>query len=499
MNIFKKAFLAVGIIMLSFFICVNASEEFSVKVTDVQRGTIRVHGTAEDALVPENTDVTVIVLEEGSDFLSSYKENTLAFGYGKTEKNAVYDVSFDFYNNITKKYDFYVLYDGIKKSVTFEYICIDDAAAELRKISDGTVNKTEIVSIAKKLETSIGTDMSVCENESDKNVFSNRIYTEKASLQSSDNLAVVKAFLSLCDRAEKEIEILEKLSLATDISSRYSILNNNAELINLSFEKYNSLGFSEQNKVLSSFDGKSFNSFEEIKAHFDKAVTDAEKKDSTGSIGGAGGTGGRGGSSSGGSGVKNDRTFVPSETPKKFSIYDKFKDLSAADWAAEEISYLYGKGIISGTGENKFEPNGLVTREQFAKMVVLSAGVYDEKAECDFTDVLKEEWYTPYVASAKKAGLVSGMGNGTFGAGLNISRQDMAVMIYNSFKNKGKVFEIEKTDFLDFDQIADYAKESISYLAAEGIVNGRGNGLFDPHANATRAEAAVLIYALCTK
>ncbi len=494
MNILKKAFAAIGIITLSFFVCVNASEEFSVKVTDVQKGTIRVHGNAEDALVPENTDVTVIVLEEGSDFLSSYKENTVAFGYGKTEKNAVYDVSFDFYNNITKKYDFYVLYDGIKKSVTFEYICIDDAAEVLRKISDGTANKTEIVPIAKKLETSIGIDMSVYKNEFDKNVFSNRIYTEKALLQSSESLSVIKRFLLLCDKAEKEIEILEKLGIATDISSRYSILKNNAELINLSFEKYNLLGVSEQNKVLSSFNGKSFNSFEEIKAHFDKAVTDAEKNYNTDSIGGTGGSGG-----GGGSGVKNGRTFVPSEVPKKFSIYDKFKDLNTVDWAAEEISYLYGKGIISGTGENKFEPNGLVTREQFAKMIVLSAGVYDEKAECDFTDVLKEEWYTPYVASAKKAGLVSGMGDGTFGTGLNISRQDMAVMIYNAFKNKGKVFENKKTDFLDFDEIADYAKESVSYLAAEGIVNGRGNGVFDPHANATRAEAAVLIYALCTK
>lgn len=496
MNILKKAFAAVSILTLSFFVCVNASEEFSVKVTDVQKGTISVYGIAEDALVPENTDVTVIVLEEGRDFLSSYKENTLAFGYGKTEKDAAYNISFDFYNDTTKKYDFYVLYQGIRKSVTFEYICIDDVAAELRKISDGTVNKTEIVSLVKKIETSIGVDMSVYENEFDKNVFTNRIHTEKAKLQSSDNLAVVKSFLMLCDKAEKEIEVLEKLSLATDISSRYSILNNNAELINLNFEKYNLLAYSGQNKVLSSFNGKSFNSFEEIKAHFDKAVTDAGKNDNTGSTGGSVGGGG---SSSGGSGAKNDRTFVPTESPEKFSIYDKFTDLSTVDWAVEEISYLFGKGIISGTGENKFEPNGLVTREQFAKMVVLSAEVYDEKAECDFTDVLKEEWYTPYVASAKNAGLVSGMGDGTFGTGLSISRQDMAVMIYNAFKSKGKEFEIQKTDFSDFDKIADYAKESVSYLAAEGIINGKGNNLFDPNANATRAEAAVLIYALCTK
>jgi len=150
-------------------------------------------------------------------------------------------------------------------------------------------------------------------------------------------------------------------------------------------------------------------------------------------------------------------------------------------------------GIISGVSENEYAPHDTVTREQFAKLLAGAIGIFDPDATCEFSDA-QGDWYTPYIASVKNAGLINGTGNNEFGVGLNITRQDMAVMIYNALKYKNSVLTDEKDGFSDSEKIADYAKTAVRYLAGAGIINGMGDGSFAPDNNATRAEAAVLIY-----
>ena len=94
---------------------------------------------------------------------------------------------------------------------------------------------------------------------------------------------------------------------------------------------------------------------------------------------------------------------------------------------------------------------------------------------------------------AKKFGISNGIGNNSFGISAKISRQDMAVMIYNAMKLRGYVPTGQANTFADKSSCAEYANEAIAELCNIGIVGGIGDNMFDPNGEATRAQAAVII------
>ena len=218
----------------------------------------------------------------------------------------------------------------------------------------------------------------------------------------------------------------------------------------------------------------------------------------------SGGSGGGGGSSSGSSSGKNSsaskNTYVTAPVSNGVTaveadvkeLQDKFDDLDGAEWAKEAISELAKKGIVSGRGEKKFDPNGIVTREEFVKMIVDAAGVHEKDAVCSFEDVVSGSWYESYVASAVKNGLVSGRDETSFGVGEPITRQDVCVIAAKLLKNA----ENEDSSFTDWDEVADYAKESVARLAGAKIISGMGDGSFGPGRTCTRAQAAKIIYGI---
>lgn len=174
-----------------------------------------------------------------------------------------------------------------------------------------------------------------------------------------------------------------------------------------------------------------------------------------------------------------------------------FKDLSNAEWARVAVTSLANAGIVSGDENGNFRPNDYVTREEYVKMLVVASGKLNIYATCEFEDVPKDAWYYSYVASAKQAGLTSGINEKEFGTGKALTRQDMAVLSLNA---KGEVSKIrEEVVFSDSTEIAEYAKDSVSKLYMSGAVNGTGNGRFDPLGKATRAECAQIIYNLFVK
>lgn len=215
----------------------------------------------------------------------------------------------------------------------------------------------------------------------------------------------------------------------------------------------------------------------------------------------AGGTGGGGGGAGGSSGAGNSSSSGNTSLVSVLKNVEEviFSDLSNVKWAEESILELYKKGIVTGTGEKKFDPNGLVTREQFAKMIVMAFGMYDETAVCSFDDIQNGAWYGAYVASAVNSGIVFGIDTGIFGTGKNITREDMAVMAYRAAMKTGKISDAEGKKFEDDYLISEYAKAAVYALKANGVMSGKGEGNFEPKAYATRAEAARMIYALINR
>ena len=205
------------------------------------------------------------------------------------------------------------------------------------------------------------------------------------------------------------------------------------------------------------------------------------------------GNGGSGGSrSNGGSGGISVAPGYASNTQKPENVRKLFSDIDSVAWANEAICALADKGIINGKSETEFSPDDFVTREEFTKMIIGVMGIPVGGKENVFTDVDDSAWYAPYIKTAYERNIIKGIGDGRFGTGSNITRQDMAVIAANVSGLKGK----PEKSFIDEDKISDYALDAVNALAAAGIISGDENFAFNPNNNATRAEAAKIVYEL---
>ncbi len=172
----------------------------------------------------------------------------------------------------------------------------------------------------------------------------------------------------------------------------------------------------------------------------------------------------------------------------------KFSDLAGYEWAKDAIEELSDKGIINGVGNKSFAPSSNIKREEFAAMMVRLAKIELTDIENPFTDVDEDAWFMAELNTAFENGIINGMGDGTFGAGRNITRQDMAVILLNLANRYGiDTNNAPKSEFNDYSNISEYATKAVNFLASKGIINGtEGNML--PKRMATRAEAAKMIY-----
>lgn len=131
-------------------------------------------------------------------------------------------------------------------------------------------------------------------------------------------------------------------------------------------------------------------------------------------------------------------------------------------------------------------------------MIVRAFNLNGYDKENVFDDVLEGAWYEDAIMKAYYSNIINGMSENQFGIGLNITRQDMCVIVYNTLQlNKSELLgEREVSEFLDEANIADYAITAVKQLQKEGIVSGDSSGYFNPLGNATRAETAVVMNAV---
>ena len=239
--------------------------------------------------------------------------------------------------------------------------------------------------------------------------------------------------------------------------------------------------------------------FSDIKT-FIQVVNDALIKAKSGTGIGNGSGGGSGSSGGSGSGTGFQIT-IPSATNNsliqgniKDNKSDTFNDLAGYDWAADAIKELNSKGIDKGISNEKFEPGRNITREEFVTLICRAFNLGTNQASVSFNDVHSGDWFAPYVCCAVEMGIIYGLSDDEFGAGINITREDMAAIVYRTIEKMG----IEISDvgelFADDNDISEYAKYPIKVLSGNHIISGIGDNMFAPKKNARRAEAAVIIH-----
>ena len=222
----------------------------------------------------------------------------------------------------------------------------------------------------------------------------------------------------------------------------------------------------------------------------------------TPSYGGGGNSGGgSGGSSSGkGSNILTTGAISKTESVKKDETEVKdeyFNDLSGYEWAKEAINVLASAKIVSGDGNGAFNPGNNVTRAEFVTMLMNAIDMVDNSAQCDFSDIDKNSWCYKYVASAFEEGITSGVSDDYFGKDESITRQEAAAFLHRAAVRIYIPLNNDTSEgFADSDKIAPWALRSVNIMKAAGLINGIGDGLFDPYGVTTRAQAAKMIYGL---
>lgn len=204
------------------------------------------------------------------------------------------------------------------------------------------------------------------------------------------------------------------------------------------------------------------------------------------------------GSSSGGGGGKGAAFEMSGASIQQNTQIQQYQplysDLTGYGWAEGAIIKLAERGVINGMGDGSFNPGGMVTREQFVKMLVLAFGVGLSDDECNFSDTDNSSWYTPYVNTAYRLGIVKGVSETEFGVGTSITRQDMAVMIARACALLDKpLTKTQDISFQDGHTISDYATDAVTALAEAGVINGVSDGTMAPFEFATRAQVAVIL------
>lgn len=172
----------------------------------------------------------------------------------------------------------------------------------------------------------------------------------------------------------------------------------------------------------------------------------------------------------------------------------KFDDVSEKSWYFESVTIAAQKGIVNGMGNNKFVPNGTLTRAELVTMLYRVAGEPAVSASGFFTDVQAGQWYTEAIEWAAANGIVNGMGNNRFDPDGKITREQIATILYRY--SGSPAVEGSLTKFPDHSQVSGYAANAMLWAVNRGIIHGSkdSTGIFlHPRNNATRAEAAAIL------
>jgi|GEM_PF-7036989 len=285
-----------------------------------------------------------------------------------------------------------------------------------------------------------------------------------------------------------------KSNVVLFIQANYQRQSNAGNPLTLNFAAYNLLSDIQKDYFSTLITARKYTSIGEFEAEFNAAITAASNYVEPAPTTPTTPAGGGGGSDSIGtvSGGAGSIVVPPIVTPPSAG---GFKDIASVPWAAEAIINLAKDGVLNGVDGENFDPEGIVTREQFVKMIIAALKLTGSADVSKFADVVNGEWYAGYISAAIANDIINGTSDGEFGIGNNISRQDMSVIIYRAAEKAGIVLPEVTNDLpSDIDSVADYAKTAVIALYKAGIINGMGDGRFAPAENASRAQAAKIIY-----
>lgn len=173
----------------------------------------------------------------------------------------------------------------------------------------------------------------------------------------------------------------------------------------------------------------------------------------------------------------------------------EYEDVEEKDWFYDSVVNAVGKGWFAGTSDTTFSPYLSTTRGMIASVLWRMEQMPDFSASTIFQDVLQGQWYYNGIAWAQNHDIVKGYGNGKYGPNDDITREQLASILYRYAQFKGyDVSQAARLDgFSDGSTVSAYAIETMRWAVGANLISGKGNGILDPHGKATRAEVATIL------
>lgn len=172
-----------------------------------------------------------------------------------------------------------------------------------------------------------------------------------------------------------------------------------------------------------------------------------------------------------------------------------FTDVPETMWYYDSVYYVYAHGLMNGTAATLFSPGNPTTRGMLVTILYRMEGSPQGAGWGPFTDVTPGAYYAQPIAWAAWNSIVNGITSTTFAPDRNVTREQMAAILYRytawkgwDVSQQGNLFQ-----FTDWQKVQTYARTPLAWAVASGLIQGKENQRLDPGGPATRAEVATIL------
>ncbi len=172
-----------------------------------------------------------------------------------------------------------------------------------------------------------------------------------------------------------------------------------------------------------------------------------------------------------------------------------FEDVKERDWFFDSVLYAHHRGLLLGTSDTTFEPHTITTRAMIPTILYRMEGSPDVSENPGFSDVGPGLWYTDGIWWSAENQIVLGLENGTFAPDAQITREQLAVMLYRyaGYKRWDVSGSEDLSVFSDGEEVSQWALEAIRWAVGSSLMRGKGDGVLDPKGPALRSEVATIL------
>lgn len=188
-----------------------------------------------------------------------------------------------------------------------------------------------------------------------------------------------------------------------------------------------------------------------------------------------------------------------SATIKVFDNTKQFSDVTGSEWFAGAVAWASSRAVMNGVSEHVFDPRATMNRAMMTQLLYNFVGADSERVTGAYADVGENNWYGRSVTWASENGIAYPSDYGTFGALNDLTREDMASMLYNYARKAGyNTYTSGNTAaFADDAEISDWARPAVAWAVGTGLLNGTGDNRLSPQGTATRAQVAAIMQRFC--